>query len=285
MQTFESIYNNIAWGLVGMVTAIVVVLLLLAWRNPVLFKLGLRNIPRRPAQSILIVIGLTLSTVIIVASFATGDTLNFSVRQQAVAAYGEIDEIIAPPLLSMFTTMGAGGEASAETEQQLANLTEGGLTSVLALLDGGLPGISTDRLAQLKQEAESEPLIDGVAGSILFPTIIRNTSTGQGEPVGFIFAVDDDYDRQFGLNSVTGEALEIERLGTGVGNVFLQAANVFGMVGDLGERMGIDLSASNVATAVAAIGAVLSGAQDGELLNTVIDLETLQSLGIDTTLL
>jgi putative ABC transport system permease protein len=57
------------------------------------------------------------------------------------------------------------------------------------------------------------------------------------------------------------------------------------MVGDLGQRAGINLSASNVATAVAAIGAVLSGSQDGNLLNTVIDVATLQELGIDTTLL
>ena len=40
------------------------VILLLLWmlwlaiRHPILFKLGLRNIPRRPAQSFLIVIGL-----------------------------------------------------------------------------------------------------------------------------------------------------------------------------------------------------------------------------------
>ncbi len=285
MQTFQNIYSNVAFSLLGIVTAIVLLLLLLAWRNPVLFKLGLRNIPRRPAQSVLIVIGLTLSTVIIVASFVTGDTLNNSVKRQAVAAYGEIDEILAPPLLSAFATMGAGSEASAEAEETFANLTEGGLTSVLTLLEGGLPGISTDRLAQLKQEAADDPLIDGVAGSILFPTIIRNSSTGQGEPIGFIFAVDDDYDRQFGLNSIAGEALEVEQLSSGVGNVFLQASNLFGAVGALGERAGLNLSASSIAAAAGAIGLVLADVQEGALLSTTIELETLQGLGIDTTVL
>ena len=33
-----------------------------AWRRPVLFKLGIRNIPRRRAQSILIVVGVALDT-------------------------------------------------------------------------------------------------------------------------------------------------------------------------------------------------------------------------------
>ena len=86
MQIIETTFNNIAFGLLGVVTFIILVLLVLAWRNPVLFKIGLRNIPRRPGQSALIVIGLTLSTIIIVASFTTGDTLNYSVRRQAGAA-------------------------------------------------------------------------------------------------------------------------------------------------------------------------------------------------------
>ena len=59
--------------------------------------------------------------------------------------------------------------------------------------------------AQLEEQAASYPLIDGIAGSILFPTIIRNVSTGQGEPLGFIFAVDEGYDTGFGLHEVGGE--------------------------------------------------------------------------------
>ncbi|MEZ4836843.1 MAG: hypothetical protein R2873_33430 [Caldilineaceae bacterium] len=45
-------------------------------------------------------------------------------------------------------------------------------------------------------KTEDEPLIDSVAPAIVFPTIIRNTTTtGQGEPLGFIFAVDGYYDQ------------------------------------------------------------------------------------------
>ena len=284
MDSITNIGNNVAFALLGVVSAIILFLLLLAWRNPVLFKLGLRNIPRRPAQSILIVIGLTLSTVIIVASFATGDTLNYSVQRQAVAAYGDIDEIIAPPLLSMFASMATGpqGEEATQTQEELNNLMEGGLTSVLTVLQGGLPGISEDRLTQLKTEAEQEPLIDAVAGSILFPTIIRNTTTGQGEPIGFIFAVDNEYDQTFGITTVEGRSVEIETLSTGVGNIFEQASNLFGMVGALGERLGINLSVSNVATAVAAVGSLASGVQSGDLNNVTVDLATLEQLGIDT---
>ncbi len=62
----QNISNNIVTGLVIIVAALLLYLLFLALRKPVLAKLGVRNIPRRPAQSILIVIGLTLSTIIIV---------------------------------------------------------------------------------------------------------------------------------------------------------------------------------------------------------------------------
>ena len=246
--------TNTMIGLLIAVGLILLYLVLLATRNPVLVKIGLRNIPRRPSQSILIVIGLTLSTVIILSSLATGDTLTYSVRSSAVQAYGRIDEIIAPPLISLMATLGEDGqnfdEAAAENEQvaDLARLTEGGLTSLLAVLEGGLPGITTQRLDELKAEAASEPLIDAVAGSIIFPSIIRNSTTGQGEPFGFIFAVDNDYDQLFGLTSIEGEPVEMEALQTGVGNVFAQAANLFGLIGQAGASLGLEgVSISDVA--------------------------------------
>ena len=231
MQAINAIGNNIAFALLGMVSVVVIILLILAWRNPVLFRMGIRNIPRRPGQSALIVIGLTLSTIIIVASFATGDTLNYSVQRQAVAAYGTIDEILAPPLISLIASMGATGgqtDQQSQTTQELSDLFAGGLTSVFTVLRGGLPGIGTDRLDQLKVEAAADPLIDAVAGSILFPTIIRSVNTGQGEPIGVIFAVDNDYDQSFGINSVEGKPLQVESLAPGVGTIFEGAATALG---------------------------------------------------------
>lgn len=55
---------------------ILLVLTVLGLRNRVLVRLGLRNIPRRRAQTVLIVIGLMLSTLIIAAAFGTGDTMS-----------------------------------------------------------------------------------------------------------------------------------------------------------------------------------------------------------------
>src|SRR5579859_7804728 len=73
------------------ITAIVAVLGL---RNRLLVKLGVRNIPRRRAQTILIIVGLMLSTVIITSAFGTGDTVSYSVRSIAVNSLGTIDETV-----------------------------------------------------------------------------------------------------------------------------------------------------------------------------------------------
>ncbi len=291
----QTITNYVMFGLLGAVALILLYLLFLALRKPVLVKIGLRNLPRRPAQSVLIVIGLALSTVIILSSLAIGDTLTHSVRSSAIQAYGRIDEIIAPPLLSLLATLGndpTAVEAAAADNEELAALTslsEGGLTTLLTVLEGGLPGITEARLDTLKAEAVDEPLIDAVAGSIIFPTIIRNRTTGQGEPLGFIFAVDNDYDQLFGLSSVDGTPVEMEALQTGVGNVFGQASNLFGMFGGGVASLGLpDLNISDVALATAAVGAVLTGASGDagiDLASLTLDITTLKGLGVDTTLL
>ena len=277
-------------GLVAIVLVILGILLLQSLARPVLAKIGLRNIPRRPAQSILIVIGLTLSTLIIVSALSIGDTLSYSVQRQAITAYGNVDEIIAPPLLSSLTNAGnnqtqADSTDAPTVQQQLQNLTAGGLTSTLAVLNGGLPGISTERYAQLREQALQEPLIDGVAGAVLFPTIIRNTSTGQGEPLGFVFAVDQDYDQQFGITTVQGERVRMAALRPGVGNIFLQANNVFSSAQGLARQVGLQNGAADALLLAAGVGAVLTGAtgQGFDLTSLSVTTQTLRSLGIDTT--
>jgi putative ABC transport system permease protein len=281
--------------LVGGVTAILLYLAFLWLRNPVLMKIGLRNMLRRPTQSALIIIGLTLSTIIVVSALGVGDTLRYSIQKQAIAAYGEVDEIIAPPLLSMLANMANPNVDPAQaqqTQQTLEGLMEGGLSSVLALAQGGLPSIDEDRLARLRAAAAEEPLIDDVAGAIVFPTIVRNVTTGQSEPFGFIFAVDDDYASGFGLSSVEGEKLTMGMLQPGVGNIFLQAGNLFSLVPALTEQFGeLQASAPISATlddldalqALAGLGALFTVVDAEALPDLDIRLDTLDALGVDTT--
>lgn len=66
----------------------------IAIRNPVAFRIGVRNIPRRKTQTVLIVIGLMLSTLIIAASLGTGDTIAYSGTSETFRALGPIDELV-----------------------------------------------------------------------------------------------------------------------------------------------------------------------------------------------
>src|SRR3989442_9988753 len=63
-----------------------------ALRHRIFFLMGLRNMPRRRSQTILIVIGLMLSTLIISAAFTTGDTVDYSLTRQAYTLLGHMDE-------------------------------------------------------------------------------------------------------------------------------------------------------------------------------------------------
>ena len=262
-----------AIGLLAAVALVVLFLLAMGLRNRTIAKLGVRNIPRRRSQSALIILGLTLSTIIIVSALSIGDTLSFSVRRHAINAYGEIDQVISPPMLSALAglaTNAAEGEnpADALVGSELSGVLEGDLLSILGLLQGGLPGISEERYAQLRDQAQADPataaVVDGLAPSIAFPTIIRDRTSGQGVPLGFIVAVNNEYDEQFGLTTVDGEPVQMEDLRTGVGNIFAEAGRLFSWADSIG--INVDSVAAGVAQAGALItqGPGLPGESTGE---------------------
>ena len=286
-----ALYLTVALGLILAGAA------LISLRNPIIGKLGIRNIPRRPTQSTLIVLGLTLSTMIIVSALSLGDTLDNSIRRQTIDAYGQIDQVVSPPFLLDLIDL-AGGESINEEEagspqsaDLLNALTDGDLNTLTALLDEGLPGISEQRYKQLREETELYPLIDGVAGSILFPTIIRNVRTGQGEPLGFIFAVDENYDTGFGLHDVNGAPVHTDDLRSGVGDVIVALVRLWEQAeeaaNEIGATFGVeDVGMAEAALAVGAAGAALL-ADEGPsftLRQLEIPVETLRNFGIDSSI-
>ncbi len=287
-----TIYFAVALGLILAGAA------LISLRNPIIGKLGVRNIPRRPTQSTLIVFGLTLSTMIIVSALSLGDTLENTVRRQTIDAYGQIDQVVSPPFLMDLTQLADGGnidpeEASSPQSAALLNaLTEGDLTSLIAIFDEGLPGISDERQALLEEQAATYPLIDGIAGSILFPTIIRNVSTGQGEPLGFLFAVDEGYDTGFGLHDVDGEPVRTADLRDGIGDVFVDLVGLWEQTGETAGVIGTALGMEEVglvetALALGAVGAVLLQDEGPSftLRQLEIPVETLRNLGFPSAIL
>lgn len=289
----SSFLNSIALYLAVALGLILAGAALISLRNPIIGKLGVRNIPRRPTQSALIVFGLTLSTMIIVSALSLGNTLENTVRRQTVDAYGQIDQVVSPPFLMDLMqladggTIDPGGASSPESAAVLNALTGGDINALLALLNEGLPGITEERKAQLQEEASSYPLIDGVAGSILFPTIIRNLNTGQGEPLGFIFAVDEGYDTAFGLHDIDGEPVRTAELRDGVGDVFVDLVGLWEQTGEAAEVIGTaigleETSLVGTALALGAAGAVLLQEEGPSftLRQLEIPVEILRNLGI-----
>jgi putative ABC transport system permease protein len=62
--------------------------------NRLLLVMGLRNMLRRPSQVSLLLLGLIVSTILIVASFGLNDSLTYSAQQQVIQETGLFDETV-----------------------------------------------------------------------------------------------------------------------------------------------------------------------------------------------
>src|SRR5437870_4485599 len=128
-----------------------------ALRNRIIFLIGLRNIPRRVAQTALIIIGLMLSTLIIAAAFATGDIVDYSISNKAYEILGHVDETVQPGTLNQdASSVGANG------------------------LD--VPADQYVKFQAALQKA-NDPNIDGSMGVLFEPVPVINPQSRLSEPV------------------------------------------------------------------------------------------------------
>jgi len=156
----------------------------MAWRNRVMLKLGLRNIPRRKSQTALIIFGIMISTLIMAAAFGTGDSITYSIRKNAIDALGTVDEIIV--------------SARADESDTI----------------GSFNYFSLDRYEQLKEELSDFDLVDGLAPGIgeFAPTVNTRTSLSEGQMQ--ITGVAPDSLDGFGRFHLTnGHEIRLETLG------------------------------------------------------------------------
>jgi len=158
MSTFATI-------LVVMLAICLLIVAYIALRKPIVFKMGLRSIPRRPAQTILIVIGLMLSTLIVASALGVGDTLDTSVRGFAFDQLGEIDQIIVTSdrgEADTFTGNYFPEAKFADVETRLSGMSD---------IDGLLPTIysSVATINDKTQLANSQVFITGLDPSRLGP--------------------------------------------------------------------------------------------------------------------
>ena len=94
--------STLAYIMLGALVLLLVVICVVAISNRFLIRLSLRNIPRRPAQTVLIVVGLMLATTIISASFSVGDTITVSIRGGIIESLGDTDIVVRKPSQGTF---------------------------------------------------------------------------------------------------------------------------------------------------------------------------------------
>lgn len=158
-----------------LVVLIAGILIWIWWRNPLLVRMGLRNVVRRKTQTTLIVIGMMLATLIVSAAFATGDTVGYSVTNQIYNDLQEADVVLAFD----------------------RNAAPSGVTE---LTDADVDG--------LRQALQDDTDVEGVSGVVQTRVPAINTADRRAEPLATLAGVDpESVDVLRGLNSLDGQPL------------------------------------------------------------------------------
>jgi putative ABC transport system permease protein len=220
-----------------------------AWRRPVIFKLGVRNIPRRRAQTTLIVIGLMLSTAIIAAALGTGDTLNYSASASIYKLLGHTDEVIvASPSID--------GRADTAFSTKMP-------ASALAMVEQAVSGDSN---------------VIGVM-PMLFETVpVVNVAQGVSEPNVIVSGIDPARLGPFGgLIGVDGKTIDLNALAAD--GVVLSQKTASKLFAKTGDAIMIFYANQPVPLHVAAIAedSALSGVLQTGGMGMVVPLARLQA--------
>ncbi|MFN2227885.1 MAG: ABC transporter permease [Anaerolineae bacterium] len=121
--------------LLAITAVILAAVALIAWRFPLAFRLGLRNLPRRKAQTALVVGGLALSTLIITSALGIGDTIDYSTKSGVYEDLGAIDVQISSA--NVGTEAGVSFSSGPSQDAASADWFAAGVADdVAALVDG-----------------------------------------------------------------------------------------------------------------------------------------------------
>ena len=169
----------------ALVMVVLALVAALAVRNRVLFKVGVRNMARRPGRSAIIVSGLMLGTMIIGSALGFGDIMSSTVRSSVLTSLGQTDEVVAPRSSDApdIATLGQGVSARYLTQEQAA-----------AVID----------------TARALPEVDGAAPVISEPVAVQNVSGRATEPQVTLFAADPEAMTGFGaITTTTGREVSL----------------------------------------------------------------------------
>ncbi|MBF8266995.1 MAG: hypothetical protein HW388_503 [Dehalococcoidia bacterium] len=213
-----------------------------ALQNRVMLKMAMRNIPRRRAQTALIVLGLMLATLLFSASFATGDTLSHSIRVTAVSRLGQVDMVVREEARAASGRMAYFDETYFET---------------------------------VREHLSVVPEVEGIAPLASETTPILAPATRQSEPQVDILGYDEEWMGGFDrLVDGEGNTLSISALAPG--QVYVSSEIARKLEVGTGDTLEMFLGAQPTALEVA--GVYQKGANPAGELSLVMPLARLQAL-------
>ena len=220
----------------------VFVMAMVAIRNPVIFKLGVRNAPRRRAQTALIVLGLMLATLLFSASFTIGDTLNNSIRSEALKQIGMVD------IMVQSETPDPSGQPAYFDDAYFDTVRE------------GLTGV---------------PEVDGVAPLATETAPVVALETGLNEPRVDILGYAEEWMNSFDqLESEEGNILSVSDLTQG--QMYISGELAIELDVGTGDTVNVYLVSEPANLEVA--GVYTKGANPADKLSLVMPLTQLQAL-------
>ncbi|MCA1718937.1 MAG: FtsX-like permease family protein [Actinobacteria bacterium] len=203
---------QLMWVLLGVFAVGALILAVLAARDRTSFRMAVRNVPRRRAQTALIIVGLMLATLLFSAAFTTGDTLTNSLRLQALKNVGRVDVVVRAerPESGGGIPFGPGAGVSAAPEVRERSFDE------------DLAGKVQDRLSGIESVAGVAPLAKETVP-------VTSSKTGLSEPRVDVLGMDaasmENFDR---LTTASGSDLTLGELGANEVYVSEKTAEVLG---------------------------------------------------------
>jgi putative ABC transport system permease protein len=183
--------EQLMWALLAVFGAAALILGLSALRNRVSFRMAVRNLPRRRTQTILVVLGLMLATMLFSASFTTGDTLTNSLRVQALDNLGQVDVQVRAD-----GSNASGQQQFGPTSSERANY-----------FDAKVAGDVRDRLSD-------EDRVSGVAPAAIETVPVTAKSSDLSEPSTDVLGLDENSMNGFdSLETASGQTLDPSDLG------------------------------------------------------------------------
>lgn len=180
-------------------------------RNPILARMALRNVVRRPARTALVVVGLMLATAIIGSAFTTGDSITFSIKRDVVDALGEVDELVVI-------------DGDSEVWEDI-----------------GVPDAFPESVfEEIEAVLAADPLIDGIMPTLAEVVPVVNIRSQQFDVSGQISGLDTLRVPEFGvLLDQQGQPMDLA--GLGPNEVYLDSEGASELAAVPGDALGLAL--------------------------------------------